>query len=136
MTEKKESMDITFLVAQIVSGYVSKNTINSSEIPSFIEQVHRSLTEVGKSNSYIQHGRMTPAVPINESIQSDYIICLEDGRRMKMLKRYLRTVYHLSPDQYRERWGLPNDYPMVAPNYAKKRSRLARDIGLGKGNMI
>lgn len=132
MTKKNESEDIISLVAQVVASYVSKNTISFSELPIFINQVHRSLTELGSSQSYLHNGRSEPAVPVDNSIHPDYIVCLEDGRQMKLLKRYLRTTYRMTPEQYRERWGLPYNYPMVAPNYSKKRSHLAKDFGLGE----
>ena len=131
MTEKAESLDTKSLVAHIVACYVSKNNLASSELPGFIQQIHRSLTELGSNGAYV-HGRSEPVVPIHTSVQPDYIVCLEDGRRLKMLKRYLKTTYNMTPEQYRERWGLAADYPMVAPNYAKRRSRLAKDFGLGK----
>ena len=131
MTERNESLDIMTLVCEIVSSYVSNNTIEPVELPSFIQQVHRSLCNVGEGKPFLLHDRSDPVVPIEESVQPDYIVCLEDGRRLKMLKRHLKTAYNMTPDQYRERWELPSNYPMVAPNYAKRRSNLAKDIGLG-----
>jgi predicted transcriptional regulator len=131
MTNRNESIDIIALVAEVVASYVSNNEMEVSELPAFIQQVHRSLCSVGSSRSYMLHDRPDPVVSIEESIQPDYIVCLEDGRRLKMLKRNLKTAYNMTPDQYRERWGLDSSYPMVAPNYAKRRSNLAKDIGLG-----
>jgi len=131
MTERSESLNIMELVAEVVAAYVSNNEMASSELPAFIQQVYRSLCNVGSGRSFLLHDRPDPVVPIEESVQADYIVCLEDGRRLKMLKRHLKTAYNMTPDQYRERWGLGSDYPMVAPNYAKRRSNLAKDIGLG-----
>lgn len=129
--DRNEPLDIMSLVAEVVASYVSNNEMEASELPAFIQQVHRSLCNVGSGRSFLLHDRPDPVVPIEESVQPDYIVCLEDGRRLKMLKRHLKTAYNMSPDQYRERWGLAADYPMVAPNYAKRRSNLAKDIGLG-----
>ncbi len=131
MTERNESLDIIELVAEVVAAYVSNNEMEAAELPTFIQHVHRSLCNVGSSRSYMLQDRTDPVVPIEESVQPDYIVCLEDGRRLKMLKRHLKTAYNMTPDQYRERWGLGSDYPMVAPNYAKRRSALAKDIGFG-----
>lgn len=131
MIERNKNFDIIELVADVVAAYVSNNEMEASEIPAFIQQVHKGLSHVDSSRSYLLHDRSEPAVPIEDSIQPDYIVCLEDGRRLKMLKRHLKTSYNMTPDQYRERWGLDANYPMVAPNYAKRRSSLAKDIGLG-----
>jgi MucR family transcriptional regulator, transcriptional regulator of exopolysaccharide biosynthesis len=117
-------MDLT---ASIVSAYVRYNSVPSAELPALIGQVHRALTRVSSG-----HGNaLRPAIPIKESIASDYIICLEEGEKFKSLKRHLRTHHNLTPEQYREKWGLGSDYPMVAPDYAAARSRLAKQIGLG-----
>jgi len=118
------------LVAQIVDAYVSHNTVNAADLPSLITTVYQSLTRVSLS-TVTSEARTEPAVPIRRSVNPDYIICLEDGKKLKMLKRHLKTSYNMTPDQYRERWGLGPDYPMVAPNYAKQRSKLAKQIGLG-----
>lgn len=118
------------LTSDIVSSYVANNTLASTEIPGVIEQVFRTLSTVNVDN-YALSDRPQPAVPIKKSVQPDYIVCLEDGKQLKMLKRHLKTAYNMTPEEYKERWGLPSDYPMVAPNYAEKRSRLAKDIGLG-----
>ncbi len=117
------------LTAQIVSAYVSNNPIDMDVLPPLIQDVYRTLTEIGKTPT--EPDRPTPAVPIRKSVFSDHIVCLEDGKPLKMLKRHLKAVYNLSPEQYRERWGLPPDYPMVAPDYAALRSDLAKQIGLG-----
>jgi len=133
MTERSESLDILILVAEIVAAYVSNNQMEPSELPDFIQLVNKSVRHTSSGGSPLLPSPSEPAVPIKESVQSDYIVCLEDGRKLKMLKRHLKTAYNMTPEHYRERWGLPADYPMVAPNYAKKRSNLAKSIGLGKG---
>jgi len=131
MTQRIDSDNVVELVVDVVASYVSNNEIDVQELPALIQQVHRSLCNLGSARSYLLQDRSEPVVPIEDSIHPDYIVCLEDGRRLKMLKRHLRTAYNMTPDQYRERWGLSADYPMVAPNYAKRRSNLAKDIGLG-----
>ena len=131
MTEERdESLDKMALVSEIVAAYVSNNTMESSEIPEFIKLVYRNLYNKGTGKSLLPSPGV-PAVPIEESIKPDYIVCLEDGRQLKMLKRHLKTAYNITPDEYRERWGLPSNYPMVAPNYTKKRTEIAKGIGLG-----
>ncbi len=126
--------DLLSCTTEIVSAHLSNNQIATDEIPSLIQRVYRTLANVdgGDSKSSIPSERPQPAVPIKRSVTPEYIICLEDGKRLKMLKRHLRTAYNMSPEEYRERWGLPADYPMVASTYAKRRSVLAHDIGLGK----
>lgn len=131
MTDTNESLDIMAMVSDIVAAYVSNHSMEPSELPSFIQLVQRSLCSLNSKNSFVLASRSEPAVPIEESIQPDYIVCLEDGKRMKMLKRHLKTSYNMTPDQYRERWSLPANYPMVAPNYAIKRQGIAKTIGLG-----
>jgi len=131
MIERNDSLELTSCVAEIVSAYVSNNTMNSEELPSFVQLVHRSLSALSSGQAFLLSGRSDPVVPIEDSIHADYIICLEDGRKLKMLKRHLKTAYNMTPEQYRERWNLPANYPMVAPNYAKRRSSIAKDIGLG-----
>jgi predicted transcriptional regulator len=131
MTEHNNNEELLVLTTEIVSSYLSNNTVSTGEIPALIEQVHKTLTNVS-SDSGLAADRPQPAVPIKRSVTPDHIICLEDGKKLKMLKRHLKTAYNMTPEEYRERWGLPADYPMVAPNYAKQRSRLAKDIGLGK----
>lgn len=125
-SRKRELLEQT---AEIVAAYVSRNSLPMGELPRLIEDVHKSLATLGVEGDRVE--RPQPAVPIRKSVTPDYIICLEDGKKLKMLKRYLKTAYDMTPAEYRERWGLPPDYPMVAPNYAKKRSELAKQIGLG-----
>jgi predicted transcriptional regulator len=125
------SNELLTITSDIVSAHVSNNTVSVADLPGLIEQVYRTLVTVGPGPDSA-HERPTPAVVIRKSITPDFIICLEDGKKLKMLKRHLKTAYNMTPDEYRERWGLLSDYPMVAPNYAKQRSRLAKAIGLGK----
>ncbi|TSD83931.1 MucR family transcriptional regulator, partial [Mycobacterium sp. KBS0706] len=115
---------------QIVAAHVSHNSVAPNDLPALIEQVYGALTGLGKPSTPAPI-RPEPAVPVRKSVTPDYIVCLEDGKKLKMLKRHLQAAYNMSPDEYRERWGLPADYPMVAPNYAKQRSTLAKSIGLG-----
>ena len=117
------------LTTDIVAAHVSKNQIPIAELPQLLEQVYRTLSSAAEPAPVAE--RPTPAVPIKKSVQPDYLICLEDGKKLKMLKRYLKTAYGLTPGEYRQRWELPVDYPMVAPNYARQRSTLAKQIGLG-----
>ena len=122
------------LTAQIVAAHVANNTVSVPDMPSLIEQVHRSLVGLGSVTAATVASvseRPQPAVPVKKSVTDEFMICLEDGQKMKMLKRHLKTAYDMTPEQYRERWGLPLDYPMVAPSYAKQRSALAKQIGLG-----
>ena len=130
MNEGANHDELLVLTSEIVSSYVANNKLEAHEITSVIEQVYKSLSGLGGASSLVAD-RPQPAVPIKKSVQPDHIICLEDGKKLKMLKRHLKTAYNMTPEDYRERWGLPADYPMVAPNYAEKRSRLAKDIGLG-----
>jgi predicted transcriptional regulator len=120
------------LTAEIVSAYVSNNTVASGDIPSLINQVHSALQRVSSGQGEALSETLRPAVPVKRSINPDFIICLEDGKKFKSLKRHLRTQYAMTPEQYREKWGLPPDYPMVAPNYAAARSQLAKQMGLGQ----
>jgi predicted transcriptional regulator len=120
------------LTANIVSAYVSNNTVPAGELSALISQVHSALAQVSTGNAESKGELAKPAIPVKKSITSDYIICLEDGKKFKSLKRHLRSQYKMSPEQYREKWGLPPDYPMVAPNYAAARSRLAKQMGLGQ----
>ena len=131
MSEKSEFVEMT---ADIVSAYVSNSSVSVADLPALIQQVHRALADIA-SGAQAQEAvpPAAPAVPIKKSITPDYLICLEDGRKFKSLKRHLRTKYDMSPEQYRAKWGLPKDYPMVAPNYAKARSDLAKQMGLGQG---
>lgn len=117
-------------VTEIVTAYLSKNALPPEEVPALIRSVHATLG--GIAGDVPARETREPAVPIKKSVKADYIVCLEDGRKLKMLKRYLRARYNLSPDEYRTRWGLPADYPMTAPNYAARRSEFAKKFGLGK----
>jgi predicted transcriptional regulator len=131
MTDQISKEELLALTSEIVASYVSNNTLPAHEISGVIEQVYKTLSGVNKDTG-LHADRPKPAVPIKKSVMPDHIVCLEDGKKLKMLKRHLKTAYDMSPEEYRERWGLPADYPMVAPEYAKKRSALAKDIGLGK----
>jgi len=130
---KDSDDDILKLVTEIVSAYVSKNPVAAHELPGIIKNVHATLGGFAGEAAERAMPR-APAVPVKKSVHDDYLVCLEDGKRLKMLKRYLRSRFKLSPSEYRERWNLPPNYPMVAPNYAKKRSDFAKKIGLGKGD--
>lgn len=121
------------LSASIVAAYVSRNVVSPDNLPDLIRSVHSALGGLGQEAPPPVEERPKPAVPISKSVQHDFIVCLEDGKRLKMLKRYLRSRYDMSPDEYRRRWGLPTDYPMVAPAYAARRSDFAKQIGLGRG---
>jgi predicted transcriptional regulator len=129
MTDHSQQADVLGLTAQIVSAHVSNNSVTPDALPALIQDVYRTLSGVGKEPA--QPERPQPAVPIKKSVFPDHIVCLEDGKKLKMLKRHLKTAYNMTPEQYRERWGLAPDYPMVAPNYARHRSSLAKKIGLG-----
>ncbi|MBL4690627.1 MAG: MucR family transcriptional regulator [Rhodospirillales bacterium] len=129
MTEKPNVSELLELTTEIVSAHASNNAVAPADLPGLIQNVFKTLAEVGSAQDVPEKPR--PAVSVKKSIFPDYIICLEDGKKLKMLKRHLKTAYNLSPDDYRKRWGLPADYPMVAPNYAKHRSALAKKIGLG-----
>jgi predicted transcriptional regulator len=118
--------------ATIVAGYVAGNPVPPAELPQLIRQVHATLSELAGTPDVAFAAGKEPAVPIEDSVTDDFIICLEDGKELKMLKRYLRTQYGLTPEEYRARWNLPADYPMVAPNYAAKRSEVAKSMGLGE----
>ncbi|ANF53459.1 MucR family transcriptional regulator [Brevundimonas diminuta] len=130
MEEKPELLEMT---ADIVSAYVSNNTVSADTVPTLIAQIHAALSGVSEAPVEAEPEPQEPAVPVRKSITPDFLICLEDGRKFKSLKRHLRTKYNLSPEEYRAKWGLPKDYPMVAPNYAKARSELAKQMGLGQG---
>jgi predicted transcriptional regulator len=120
------------LTAEIVSAYVSNNPVPAADMPGLINQVHTALTRVSAGQADAQPEPLKPAVSVKKSITPDYIVCLEDGKKFKSLKRHLRTQYNMTPEQYRDKWGLPPDYPMVAPNYAAARSQLAKQMGLGQ----
>jgi predicted transcriptional regulator len=129
MAEQQANISVLGLTAQIVSAHISNNTVSSDALPSLIQEVYKTLAGMGKEPPEME--KPQPAVPPKKSVFADYIVCLEDGKQLKMLKRHLMTSYNMTPEQYRERWGLTPDYPMVAPNYAKHRSSLAKKIGLG-----
>jgi len=129
MSEQPSKLELLDLTSKIVSAHVSNNSVSTSDLPQLIEDVYKTLGSVGEKAEPKE--KMQPAVPVKKSIQQDYIICLEDGKKLKMLKRHLKTAYNMTPEEYREKWNLPSDYPMVAPNYAEHRSNLAKKIGLG-----
>jgi predicted transcriptional regulator len=130
MEDKAEIIEMT---TDIVSAYVGNNTVTAADLPSLIQSVHQALTGVMTGVVEVEAAPKEPAVPLKKSITPDYLICLEDGRKFKSLKRHLRTKYNMSPEEYRSKWGLAKDYPMVAPNYARARSDLAKQMGLGQG---
>lgn len=121
------------VTSDIVSSFVSNNPVTTDSLPEVIRSVYRTVATLAGNTETKADDRPRPAVAISKSVTSDFIICLEDGRKLKMLKRYLRSRYDMSPDEYRKRWGLPADYPMVAPAYTERRSEFAKKIGLGKG---
>jgi predicted transcriptional regulator len=129
MSDDAIDSDVLGLTANIVSAHVSNHSVASNELPGLIQEIYKTLADIKKEPA--EPDRPQPAVPVKRSVFPDYIVCLEDGKKLKMLKRHLRTSYNLTPEQYRERWSLPSDYPMVAPNYASHRSSLAKRIGLG-----
>ncbi len=132
---EQESRPASFLiemVSDIVSAYVAHNPVPVSDLPKLIEKVHATLSEIGGAGAAEEKPDLKPAVPVRRSVTDDHIVCLEDGKKFKSLKRHLRTRYDMSPEDYREKWNLPADYPMVAPNYARQRSDLARKMGLGQ----
>jgi predicted transcriptional regulator len=132
MTDEPISTRFMELTADIVSAYVSNNTVAASEIPDLINQVHRALLRVSGGVVELSAEPVKPAVSVKRSVTPEYIVCLEDGKKFKSLKRHLRTQYSMTPEQYREKWNLPPEYPMVAPNYAAARSQLAKQMGLGQ----
>ncbi|ACL59035.1 MucR family transcriptional regulator [Methylobacterium nodulans] len=132
MSESEALAGYIELAADIVSAFVSKNPVPVGELPGLIASVHETLGRLGKDPVEQKSEPPTPAVPIRKSVMPDYLVCLEDGKKFKSLKRHLRSRYGLSPEEYRERWNLPTDYPMVAPNYAAARSELAKTMGLGQ----
>ncbi|HRK97810.1 MAG TPA: MucR family transcriptional regulator [Alphaproteobacteria bacterium] len=133
MPDNNKHSELLSYTAEIVASHLSHNTVAAPDIPALIERIYKTLSTLGsESKAATSIGeRPQPAVPIRKSVMPDYIVCLEDGKKLKMLKRHIKTAYNMSPEQYRDRWGLPHDYPMVAPNYTKQRSKLAKDIGLG-----
>lgn len=130
MSNESSSGDLLALTTEIVAAHVSNNTVAVGDLPALINQVYQSLATIGQGVAPATE-RPQPAVSVKRSIHPDYIICLEDGKKLKMLKRHLKTAYNMTPEEYRDRWSLPADYPMVAPNYARQRSKLAKEIGLG-----
>ena len=129
MSGQENKIKLLELTTEIVAAHVSNNTLPVNDLPQLIQEVYKTLENVGNSQLSIE--RLQPAISVKKSISPDYIVCLEDGKKLKMLKRHLKTAYNMTPEEYREKWGLPRDYPMVAPNYAKHRSSLAKKIGLG-----
>ena len=130
MSDTEQDFSCLELTAQVVSAHVSNNSVAATDLPDLIRNVYQALATVGQPVE--EPEKLQPAVPIRRSVFPDYIICLEDGKKLKMLKRHLHSAYGMTPEQYRERWGLPPEYPMVAPSYAERRSSLAREIGLGR----
>jgi predicted transcriptional regulator len=132
MVDNSGESSLMELTADIVSAYVSNNSVPSADIPALIGQIHSALKRVSGGQAAAPAEPLKPAVPVKRSISADFLVCLEDGLKFKSLKRHLRTRYNMTPDQYREKWALPPDYPMVAPNYAAARSQLAKQMGLGQ----
>src|SRR3954470_23484000 len=132
MGDAADTTNTIALTAEIVAAYVSNNTVAAADIPALINQVHTGLLRVTTGEAQHPPEPLKPAVPIKRSINPDFIVCLDDGKKFKSLKRHLRTQYNMTPEQYREKWSLPGDYPMVAPNYAAARSQLAKQMGLGQ----
>jgi predicted transcriptional regulator len=135
MSEPIEDRDLIALTSEIVAAYVSNNQVATTDLPGLISSVFKSMSSAGQVVETPPAEKQVPAVPIKKSVQPDFIICLEDGKKLKMLKRHLRTRYNMTPTEYRQKWGLPDDYPMVAPNYTEQRSGLAKKIGLGQKRM-
>ena len=129
MSEKANLSDLLELTTEIVAAHAGNNTVALGDLPQLIQNVYEALAAIGTQLAPAE--QLRPAVAVKKSVLPDYIICLEDGKRLKMLKRHLKTAYNLTPEEYRKRWSLPADYPMVAPNYTKQRSNLAKKIGLG-----
>ena len=132
MSDDEATGNFIGLTANIVSAYVSNNTVAAGDIPALINQIHAALLRVSSGQGERTAEPLKPAVPVKRSITPEYLICLEDGKKFKSLKRHLRTQYNMTPEQYRDKWNLPADYPMVAPNYAAARSQLAKQMGLGQ----
>jgi len=130
-SEQLPTSDVLRMTVDVVAAYVRNNSLATNDLPEVISMVHASLTDIGRDDGAAKPP-LQPAVPIRRSVTPDYIVCLEDGKKLKMLKRHLRTSFNLTPDEYRTKWQLGPDYPMVAPNYAKRRSEFAKQIGLGQ----
>jgi predicted transcriptional regulator len=129
--EDSDKPRLVALTSEIIAAYVSNNTLAPAELPQMIADVHEALSRACNNTGGGEREELKPAISLKKSVTPDYIVCLEDGKKFKSLKRHLRTHYNLSPEEYREKWGLPHDYPMVAPNYAAARSQLAKQMGLG-----
>jgi predicted transcriptional regulator len=129
--ESPAQPELVTITATIVAAYVSNNSISSTDLPGLIAETHAALSRAAGRSAPLEREETKPKIAVKKSVMPDYIICLEDGKKFKSLKRHLRTHYNLSPEEYREKWGLPPDYPMVAPNYANARSQLAKKMGLG-----
>ncbi len=129
MPDDKPTTELLELTTKVVAAHVSHNAMPAADLPRLIATVHETLAKLGTEEAA---PKLKPAVPIKQSVTPEYVVCLEDGKKQKMLKRHLKTAHGMTPDDYRKRWGLPLDYPMVAPNYAKTRSELAKKIGLGR----
>jgi predicted transcriptional regulator len=125
--------DLLEMTAEVTAAYVSNNVVASDELPELINRIHMALAGAGSAEPEPEAEKQKPAVSVRRSVTPDYLICLEDGKKLKMLKRYLRTNFNMSPEEYRAKWNLPSDYPMVAPSYAEKRAEMAKAIGLGRG---
>ena len=132
MQQKAEQGEILRMTAEVVAAYVGNNSLSATQLPEVINTVYGTFSRVNGATPLADGQPQKAAIPVRRSITPDYIVCLEDGKKLKMLKRHLRTVYGLSPDEYRAKWRLPTDYPMVAPNYSKQRSAFAKKIGLGR----
>ena len=130
MANQENRSELLELTSEIVAAHVSNNTLSVKDLPQLIRDVYATLETVGTGNKILDP--LTPVVPIRKSVTPEFLVCLEDGKKLKMLKRHLKTSYNMTPEEYRQKWNLPRDYPMVAPNYAKQRSDLAKEIGLGK----
>ena len=130
MGDQENRSELLELTSEIVAAHVSNNTLAVNDLPQLIKDVYFTLANVGENQGLSE--RLNPPVSIKKSVTPDFIVCLEDGKKLKMLKRHLKTAYNMTPEEYRQRWSLPLDYPMVAPNYAKHRSDLAKEIGLGR----
>jgi len=129
--DESNRADLVELTAEIISAYVSNNSVVPTDLPGIINDVHEALSKASRQIGPAEREELRPAIAVKKSVTPDFIVCLEDGKKFKSLKRHLRTHYNLSPEEYREKWGLPHDYPMVAPNYAAARSQLAKQMGLG-----
>lgn len=132
MSDTLNPEDILAYTTEIIAAHATRNEISAKELPGLIKNVYRTLADLGTQKTEEEKEILSPAVPVNKSVFPDYIVCLEDGKKLKMLKRHLKSTYNMTGKEYKERWNLPDDYPLVAPNYANRRSELAKQIGLGK----